>query len=380
MTRDFIERADLLRKIYIENTVTSTRLSKIIGIDYKKVVSMFNVLRDRYGVYVWVDVLQSKLGLGLILLLLRGFKLKPPKDTKVWNEIAIRIPYPRSIAWTPTGDIQMVFQSPLQTDIINIEDVSDHVIFTQKFDFVLRSKPLIELLDMFVSLEFRELVERGLDIAMEHRYGLNKEYLLTPRKFDGLDLAILNVLEPHPEITLRRLTQEVNRVLNRDYSVTRIEYHLAKHVENMVLGYRVANYAPSYRLSETVSIVVLYCRDSVDLCSRAISHPFVISCVGNSEKGVSAVNICAPSEYQGSFTLSFIERAQSYDCYEVLANIQYLATPPYMMVFAVPRPRPKEYVQDVDEARIEYDPHSRTWSTVIDVKQVIEVLTKYLSS
>ncbi|MEM4612933.1 MAG: hypothetical protein QXJ56_03115, partial [Ignisphaera sp.] len=169
MGSDFIARADILERIYIENTVTSTRLSKAIGIDYKKIVSMFNILRDRYGVHVWVDILQSKLGLGLVLLILKGLRLKPPRDPRIWSEIAVRLPYPRSIAWTPTGELQMVFQSPLRTDVINVENVREFVAVSQKFDFVLRSKPLVKLLNMFVDLEFRELVERGLDIAMEHR-------------------------------------------------------------------------------------------------------------------------------------------------------------------------------------------------------------------
>ncbi|MEM1560205.1 MAG: hypothetical protein QXN35_01480 [Ignisphaera sp.] len=378
MGSDFIARANILERIYIENTVTSTRLSKAIGIDYKKIVSMFNILRDRYGVYIWVDILQSKLGLGLALLILKGLKLKPPRDPRIWSEIAVRLPYPRSIAWTPTGELQIVFQSPLRTDVINVENVREFIAVNQKFDFVLRSKPLVELLNMFVDLEFRELVERGLDTAMEHRYRLDREYVLSPRKFDGLDLAILNVLEPHPEITLRGLAQEINKALNREYSVASIEYHLDKHVENMILGYRVANYAPSYKLSETVSIVILSCRDPLDLCSRAISHPFIISCVGNSHNGVAAANICAPSEYQGSFTLRFIEKSQSYECSEALAHIQYLAIPPYMAAFAVPRPRPKGHVQAMDEARVEYDPRSRSWGAVIDVKHVIDILTNYL--
>jgi len=379
MGKDFIERAKLLEKIYMENTVTSTRLSKVIEIDYKKIVSMFNVLRDRYGIYIWVDVLQSKLGLGLTLLLLKGLKLKPPKNPRIWEEIAIKLPYPRSIAWTPTGDIQVVFQSPLKTDIMNVEKVDKYVMFIQKFNFVLRSKPIIELLNMFVDLNFSELLEKGLDMALENKYRVDREYVLSPRKFDGLDLALLNVLEPRPEITLKGLTQEVNRSLNREYSVTRVEYHIAKHVENMILGYRVSNYAQSYRLSEAVSIVILQCNDPVDICSRAISHPFIVSCVGNTDKGVTAVNICAPSEYQGSFTLRFIEKVQSYGCTDVLANIQYLAIPPYIMAFAVPKPRPKRIVQNADEAKIEYDPHSRSWSAVIDVEQVIDILINYLS-
>ncbi len=380
MGNDFIVRARILEKIYIERTVTSTRLSKVIGIDYKKIMSMFNILRDRYGIYVWTDVLQSKLGLGLVTVLLKGLKLRPPRDPSIWSEIAIRLPYLRSITWTPTGELHIVFQSPLRTDIIGVEDVKENIAFIQKFDFVLRSKPLIELLNMFVDLEFKELVEKGLDIAMEHSYRIDREYVLSPRKFDGLDLAILNILEPHPGITLRGLAQEVNKALNKAYSVASIEYHLNKHVENMVLGYRISNYAQSYRLSETVSSIVLSCRDPLEFCSRTISHPFIVSCVGNSYNNVAAVNICAPSEYQGSFTLRFIEKSTSYGCSEALANIQYLAVPPYITIFAVPRPRPKEYTQDLDEARIEYDPHARAWSVVIDLRQVVNTLTNYLGS
>jgi len=379
MGKDFIVRAKLLEKIYMENTVTSTRLSKVIEIDYKKIASMFNVLRDRYGIYIWVDILQSKLGLGLTLLLLKGLKLKPPKNPRIWEEIAMKLPYPRSIAWTPTGDVQVVFQSPLKTDIMNVEKVDKYLMFIQKFNFVLRSKPIIELLNMFVDLNFGELLEKGLDMALENKYRVDSEYVLSPRKFDGLDLALLNILEPRPEITLKGLTQEVNRSLDREYSVARIEYHIAKHVENMILGYRVSNYAQSYRLSEAVSIVILQCSDPVDICSRAISHPFIVSCVGNTDKGTTAVNICAPSEYQGSFTLRFIEKVQSYGCSDVLASIQYMAIPPYIMAFAVPKPRPKRIVQNADEAKIEYDPHSRSWSAVIDVEQVIDVLINYLS-
>lgn len=380
MGSDFIVRARILEKIYVERTVTSTRLSKVIGVDYRKIVSMFNVLRDRYGIYIWTDVLQSKLGLGLVTLLLKGLKLKPPRDPSIWSKAATSLPYIRSITWTPTGELQVVFQSPLGTDIVGIEDVKKYIAFIQKFDFVLRSKPLIELLNMFVDLRFRELVEKGLDIAMEHSYRLDREYVLLPRKFDGLDLAILNILEPHPEITLRGLTYEVNKALNKDYSVTSIEYHLSKHVENMVLGYRISNYAQSYRLSETVSSIILSCRDPLDLCSRAISHPFIISCVGNSYNNVTTVNIRAPSEYQGSFTLRFIEKCSSYGCSETLANIQYLAVSPYIITFGVPRPRPKEFIQGLDEANIEYDPRARSWSAVIDVKQVVNTLVDYLSS
>ncbi|MCS7111726.1 MAG: hypothetical protein N3E36_07325 [Sulfolobales archaeon] len=380
MGSDFIARANILKRIYVENTVTSTRLSRVIEVDYRKIVSAFNVLRDRYGVSVWVDVLQSRLGLGLVLLLLKGLRLRPPKDPTIWSEIAVKLPYPRSIAWTPTGELQLVFQSPLRTDVINVEDVKEYVAFAQKFDFVLRSKPLVELLDMFIELRFGELTERGLDIAMEHSYRIDKEYILSSGKFDGLDLAILNILEPHPEVTLRKLTQEVNNTLNRDYSMTSIEYHLDKHVENMILGYRVANYAQSYKLSETVSIIILSCRNPLEFCSRVISHPFIISCVGDSRTSIVATNICAPSGYQGSFILRFIEKSRSYSCGETLANIQYLAIPPYIMVFAVPRPWPKEYVREIDEAKVEYDPRSRSWSATIDVKEVVGVLTNYLSS
>jgi hypothetical protein len=369
---------DFLNRVYLLNRVTATRLKKEFDLtDHRRLVKIISSLRTRFGIHLWVDVLQQKLGLGLTAVVLRRSRPGVLRGLdRVSYVLTYSIPYIRSFSYTIDGNFLLVFQNPLNSEIVYSESRKDVVKAIYSFDFILRSKPLPDLLQSLVSSNYSYLVERGLDEALRNRYEIVKEYALSPARFDGVDLAILNLAEPKPEIGLRNLTLEVSKELGKSFSAAQIERHITKHVENLVLGYRVARLeasgAPNYS-----STLVTYCKDAMDFCSRAISHPFVFSCAGSSSSGLMGVSIKGCGGVHELFIASMSQAFPSYSCEPCIDIINSFTAPPYFVFFGVPRPRPVERKAGLD-VEAEYDSMSRSWALEIDLNRVVEVILKFV--
>ncbi|MDK6029123.1 hypothetical protein QPL79_07085 [Ignisphaera sp. 4213-co] len=368
---------DFLSRIYLLRKLTITRLRRELEMDYKTMRNIFLSLSHKYKIHFWVDVLQQKLGLGFTLLILKKVKPNLLQRHDIAKELLhLKLPFVRSISLTLDGGLQIVFQNPLNSKLIIDEGTEVNVKAMYSFNFVLRSKPLPNLLQSYVKGDFNYLTEKGLEEAFEHKYKINEEYLLEPARFDGLDLVILDVIESRPYITLRTLTNEVNKHLSRSFTVAQIERHVEKHVENLVLGYRMANVSFT-ELSNYGSILVTSCSNCIDFCSRAISHPFIYICVGNTGNGLTGITVVAPRDIHSNFVISLNSILTSYGCEEAENIINYFIVRPYYMLYGVPRPYPAELRAGFD-VEVEYDPRSRSWVSEINLSRVVEVLRKSL--
>jgi hypothetical protein len=370
---------DFLNRVYLLNRVTVTRLKKEFDLtDHRKLTKILSSLRNRFGIHLWVDVLQQKLGLGITLIV-----LKRPRPgvlrrlDNVADVLAYRLVYARSLSYTIDGNFLLVLQNPLGSKIVYGEARKDFVKALYSFNFVLRSKPLSDLLQRLVSGDYVYLVEGGLEEAFVNRYEFDREYVLKPARFDGVDLTILDVVEPRPEMGLRDLTVAVSKELGRSFSAAQIERHVVKHVENLVLGYRVAKIvapgAPNYS-----STLVTRCRDAIEFCSRAVSHPFVFACTGNSDSGFVGVTVKGFGGVHELFIASLSQMFPSYDCEPCTDIINSFTIEPYYILFGVPRPRHAERKAGFD-VEVEYDPMSRDWILDIDVDKAVEAILKYAS-
>jgi len=331
----------------------------------------FLYLRDKYGIDVWLDVLQPRLGLKISYYILKRPKRGALRDlSQISYLITFKIPYIRSISYTIDGNLFLVLQDPIKS-VINIsEKYRDFVKSIYRFNFILRSKPLVELLDKVLSNDFLYVATTGLEIALKHRYDFDRDYITKPTKFDGVDLAILDTIENKPDLSMRMLTLLLSQNLGRNFKVPQIWSHVVNHVEKLILGYRVS-YIRAPQRSNYITTLITYCKDPVDLCSRAISHPFVSSCVGNTENNLVGISVVGYGGFHEVFVANLSQVLQSYGCEPVVESINSFAIPQYMIVFGVPRPRPAEVRAGFD-VEVEYDPSARSWVEEINLDEVVE--------
>ncbi|MEM0027576.1 MAG: hypothetical protein QXT53_06710 [Ignisphaera sp.] len=369
---------DFLRKIYLLRRVTVTRLKEDLGMDYRVIRNIFLSFAHRYKVRFWVDILQQRLGLNLTLLILKKARVYLlEKHGAIKELLNLKLPFVRSISLTLDGGLQLIIQNPFGSKLVIEDNMKNFVRSIYSFNFVLRSKPHPNLLQSYLKGDYNYLLNNGIQTAFENKYDIDEEYLLTPTKFDSLDLVILDIIEDKPYITLRALTKKVNEVLLKSFTVDRIERHVVKHVENLILGYRMAG-ASFAEFSNYGSTLITSCKNCIDFCSRAISHPFIVSCVGNANSGVTGVSVLAPRAVHNDFVISLDKALSSYGCEPVEEVINYFVVEPYYIFYGVPRPYPVEVRAGLD-VETEYDPRSRAWSPEIDVTRIIESLRKYLA-
>jgi len=371
---------DFLNRVYLLNRVTVTRLKREFGLaDHRKLVKIITSLKNKFGIHLWVDVLQQKLGLGLTAIVLKRSRpglLRKLDKSELKYVLTYSIPYVRSLSYTIDGGFLLVLQNPLSSRVVYGEGQKGVVKAVYSFDFVLRSKPLPDLLQRVFDGDYSYLVEKGLGEAFINRYDVDREYVLGPARFDGVDLVILDVIESRPEMGLKALTLEVSKELGKSFSVDQIERHVVKHVESLVLGYRVAKIITSGSTSYS-STLVTHCKDAVDFCLRAISHPFIFVCTGNSGSGLVGVTVKGFGGVHELFIASLSQVFPSYGCEPCIDIINSFTVSPYHVFFGVPRPRPAENKSGFD-VEAEYDPRARDWAVEVDLDKVIGAILKYV--
>jgi len=372
---------DFLNRVYLLNRVTVTRLKREFGLaDHRKLVKIITSLKNKFGIHLWVDVLQQKLGLGITLIVLKRSRPGLLRELdKLDYVLTYSIPYARSLSYTIDGGFLLVLQNPLSSRVVYGESQKGVVKAVYSFDFVLRSKPLPDLLQRVIDGDYSYLVEKGLSEAFINRYDVDREYVLSPARFDGVDLVILNVIESRPEMGLKALTLEVSKELGKRFSVDQIDRHVVKHVESLVLGYRVAKIitssssgSPNYS-----STLVTRCKDAVDFCLRAISHPFVFTCTGSSGSGLVGVTVKGFGGVHELFIASLSQVFPSYGCEPCIDIINSFTVSPYYVFFGVPRPWTAESKAGFD-VEAAYDPRARDWAVEVDLDKVIGAILKYV--
>jgi len=229
-----------LRSLYRVNSVTTTLLAEELEMEVKDVEKLFKLL-DFIGVFMAPDVMIHKLRLLDVLILLNFNRVKSCATTEVLKELK----YLKSIAIYPPRSIHLTFYIPAEAENSSImQELLDlkryNYADVYRFSYVLRSKPLLEGIELLVRGDTEELISKKFFEKCSEDPLLFSDGGSRSR-IDSPDLAILDIVSRKPAIPLQVLTKELSSVIGKVVPQFRVRRH-AVHASKFVYGYRVGNY------------------------------------------------------------------------------------------------------------------------------------------
>jgi len=296
-----------LESLYRANSVTTTLLAEELGMEVKDVEKLFKLL-DFIGIFMAPDVMIHKLRLQDVLILLNFNRVKPCAVAEVLKELK----YLRFAAIYPPRSIYLTFYIPAETESSNIiQELLELKRYKHAdvyfFSYVLRSKPLLEGIELLVrgdieELTSKKLFERCSEDPLPFLDDGSRPHI------DSLDLAILDIVSRKPAIPLQALTKELSSIIGKVVPQFRVRRH-AVHASRFVYGYRVGNYIHKV-ISEVKRCYIVEDVDGEKLCRAVARHPLSISCTWSN--GYASVCFHMPYERHFDFHMNISEVLQSY--------------------------------------------------------------------
>ncbi|MEM2253931.1 MAG: hypothetical protein QXS06_05430 [Desulfurococcaceae archaeon] len=324
--------ATLINTLYYLNVLSSSRLSRHLSIPQERVAYFFEYTLDRFGFTLKPDVMYSKLGLVGVTAIYRRMKVKECN----LDEAVFKIPYIRALSVVPPSMLVASFLIP--EDLANyIKSGSSSTADVYAYEYTIRSKPKIDLLDELLSGHVEALVEsKVVEELVSIKRLVREEDVVGRSRFDKIDLAILHELSVNPGLSIRGVKKAVEERLGRKF--IRFESHV-EHAEKFIYGYRLAILRSKY-VQQIVKCLYLKASEPLNLCNSVIRHPLVVNCSGSTSTRESIVCIMLPTKVDALTTLeAFINALTSIGC-EIIDSFEYafglLPTRSHFAAAAVP--------------------------------------------
>ncbi len=343
-----------LESLYVLPRLTSTRIAQSLGISTSIVKQFFNLLQF-YGIHVGVDAVPSRMGLKIAILLLNNVSINVGIEHVIKN-----VPFAKSVGLVAPNKLFITLNPPkaarISEGIYRIRDIEVRVFV---FDSVIRSRPLVTLLEAIINNDLDQVLRNGIEQALASRVDINLRKLFEEASFDGMDLDIVRALQKKPWLTMYELARELST------RARKLEYHLVNHAEKLVLGYRVARLHYFVNASNTVKLIVYACNNAnvFELCQHLATHPFIVSCAFNLGRRSLAIAIRAPQPILTKFSLLLNEYLKSFGC-DIETCIEYVLDRSLFLTSTVPRRGP-EFVKAL-----------RGWSKGFGIEDVVDALLK----
>jgi len=296
-----------LESLYRANSVTTTLLAEELDMEVKDVEKLFKFL-DFIGIFMVPDVMVHKLRLLDVLVLLNFNRVKPCVVAEVLNDLK----YLRFIAIYPPRSIYLTFYIPAEIESRNIiqelPDMKRHKhVDMYFFSYVLRSKPLLEGIELLFKGDIEELISKKFfEKCFEDPLPFSDDG--SRPHIDSLDLAILDIVSRKPAIPLQALTKELSSVIGKVVPQFRVRRH-AVHASRFVYGYRVGNYVHKV-ISEVKRCYIVEDVVGEKLCRAVVRHPLSISCTWSGDYAMVCFH--TPYERHFDFHMNVSEVLQSY--------------------------------------------------------------------
>jgi len=295
-----------LESLYRANSITITLIAEELGMEVKDVEKLFKLL-DFIGIFVAPDVMIHKLRLLDVLVLLNFNRVKPCAIEEVLKELK----YLRFIAIYPPRSLYLTFYIP-ETESGNIvQDLLDlkryNYADVYRFSYVIRSKPLLEGIELFVRGNIEELTSKKLfERCFENSLPFSDDG--SRPHIDSVDLAILDIVSRKPAISLQALTKELPSLIGRAIPQFKVRKH-AVHASRFVYGYRIGNYVHKV-ISEVKRCYIVESTIGEKLCRALVRHPLSISCTWSDDYTMVCFHM--PYEHYFNFHMNISEVLQSY--------------------------------------------------------------------
>jgi len=296
-----------LGSLYRANSITTTLLAEELGMEVKDVEKLFKFL-DFMGIFMAPDVMIHKLRLLDVLVLLNFNRVKPCATTEVLKQLK----YLKFIAVYPPRTVYLTFYIPEETESTNvIQELLDlkrykHV-DVYFFGYVLRSKPLLDGIELLVRGDIEELtLKKFFEKCSEDPLPFSDDGYRP--HIDSLDLAILDIVSRKPTVSLQALAKELSSVIGKAVEQFRVRRH-AIHASRFVYGYRVGNYVHKV-ISEVKRCYIVEDVDGEKLCRAVVRHPLSITCGWSDEYAMVCLHM--PYERHFDFHVSISGALQSY--------------------------------------------------------------------
>ncbi|MCX8199310.1 MAG: hypothetical protein N3E36_04675 [Sulfolobales archaeon] len=307
--------ATLISTLYYLNVLSSSRISRNLSMSQERVAYFFEYTLDRLGFTLKPDIMYGKLGLIGVTAIYRRMKIR---DCNL-DEAVFRIPYIRALSILPPSILIASFLIP--RDLANyVKSGPSPTADVYTYEYTIRSKPKIDLLDELLSGHVETLVEpKVVEELVSAKRLIREEDVVGRARFDKIDLAVLHELSVNPGLSIRGVKKAVEERLRRKF--IRFESHV-EHAEKFIYGYRLAILRSKY-VQQIVKCLYLKASESLNLCNSVIRHPLVVNCSGSSSSGESIICIMMPTKVDALTTLeTFINALTSLGC-EVIDSFEY---------------------------------------------------------
>jgi len=343
-----------LETLYILPRLTSTRIAQSLGINTSIVKQIFNLLRF-YGIHVGIDVVPSRIGLRIAILLLDNVSINVGIEHIIKN-----VPFAKSVGLVAPNKLFITLHPPktahISEGIYRVKGINMQVFV---FNSVIRSRPLVTLLEAVVRNDFDALLRNGIEQVFASRVSIDTRKLFEEVSFDGMDLDIVRTLQKKPWLTMHELARELN------IRARKLEHHLVNHAENLILGYRIARMHYLTGPNVSAKLLIYVCNDVnvVEICRHLAAHPFITSCAFNSERRSFVIAVHAPQPMLMKFSLLLNEYLKSFGC-DIETCMEYVLDRSLFLTSTVPRRGP-EFVKAL-----------RGWSKGFGIEDVVDALLK----
>jgi len=306
-----------LESLYRAKSVTTTLLAEELGMEVKDVEKLFKFL-DFIGIFTAPDVMIHKLRLQDTLVLLNFNRVKPCSITEVLKELK----YLRFIAIYPPRSIYLTLYIPetesdiIMQDLLNLKRHKHADIY--RFTYVLRSKPLLEGIELLFKGDIEELIskkffEKCSEDPLPFLDDGSRPHI------DSLDLAILDIVSRKPAVSLQALTKEIFSLVGKDVPQFKVRRH-AVHASRFVYGYRVGKYVNKV-ISEVKRCYIVEGNIGEELCRAVVRHPLSISCTWSDNYAMVCFHM--PYERSFDFHMNISEVLQSYG--SIIKMFEYIS-------------------------------------------------------